>query len=63
MDKQAVARAHRVGQKHEVLVMRFITTSAVEENMEMRCKEKLEMERKIIGAGGFAGGAKGDKGG
>ncbi len=58
MDKQAVARAHRVGQKHEVLVLRFITTSAVEENMEMRCKEKLEMERKIIGAGGFAGGAK-----
>ncbi len=45
-DRQAIGRAHRVGQKREVRVLRFITTSAVEEIMEQRCREKLEMEKK-----------------
>eukprot|EP00392_Amoebophrya_sp_AT5.2_P004392 g4400.t1 len=55
-DRQAIGRAHRVGQKREVRVLRFITTSAVEEIMEQRCREKLDMEKKIIGAGGFNAG-------
>ncbi|CAD7952814.1 unnamed protein product [Amoebophrya sp. A25] len=52
-DRQAIGRAHRVGQTREVRVLRFITTCAVEEIMEQRCREKLDMEQKIIGAGGF----------
>mmetsp|Transcript_55876 Transcript_55876/g.120866 ORF Transcript_55876/g.120866 Transcript_55876/m.120866 type:complete len:773 (+) Transcript_55876:40-2358(+) len=52
-DKQAVARAHRVGQKREVRVIRLVTDSGVERHMEQRCLEKLEMEKKIMGAGMF----------
>jgi len=36
-------------------VLRFITTCAVEELMEQRCREKLEMEKKLIGSGNFGG--------
>mmetsp|Transcript_80815 Transcript_80815/g.148080 ORF Transcript_80815/g.148080 Transcript_80815/m.148080 type:complete len:897 (+) Transcript_80815:23-2713(+) len=56
-DKQAVARAHRVGQTREVRVFRLISDSAVERHMEQRCKEKLELEKKVIGAGMFHRGA------
>jgi len=52
-DKQAVARVHRVGQVREVRVIRLLTDSRVEQHMEQRCKEKLEMEQKIMGAGMF----------
>eukprot|EP00929_Paragymnodinium_shiwhaense_P022675 TRINITY_DN14423_c1_g1_i1.p1 TRINITY_DN14423_c1_g1~~TRINITY_DN14423_c1_g1_i1.p1 ORF type:complete len:455 (-),score=114.66 TRINITY_DN14423_c1_g1_i1:135-1499(-) len=52
-DKQAVARAHRVGQTKEVRVIRLISDSGVERHMEARCKEKLDMEEKIMGAGMF----------
>eukprot|EP00747_Dinoflagellata_sp_TGD_P210892 gnl/TRDRNA2_/TRDRNA2_84119_c0_seq1.p1 gnl/TRDRNA2_/TRDRNA2_84119_c0~~gnl/TRDRNA2_/TRDRNA2_84119_c0_seq1.p1 ORF type:complete len:863 (+),score=191.64 gnl/TRDRNA2_/TRDRNA2_84119_c0_seq1:55-2643(+) len=52
-DKQAVARAHRVGQTREVRVFRLISQSRVERHMEARCREKLELEKKIIGAGMF----------
>merc|ERR1719321_2270633 len=37
-DKQAIARAHRIGQKNEVRVIRLITASGVERHMEKRCK-------------------------
>merc|ERR1712048_41158 len=53
-DKQAVARAHRIGQTKEVLVVRLLTLSPIEEHMEHRASEKLELEKKIIGAGGFS---------
>lgn len=52
-DKQAIARVHRVGQTREVRVIRLVTDSAVERLMEQRCAEKLEMEKKIMGAGMF----------
>jgi len=52
-DKQAIARAHRMGQTREVRVFRLITASRVEAHMERRCEEKLDLERKIIGAGAF----------
>merc|ERR1719310_1134431 len=52
-DKQAVARAHRVGQTREVRILRLITDSAVEHHMEQRCQEKLDMEKKVMGAGLF----------
>merc|ERR1711953_1083175 len=52
-DKQAVARAHRVGQTREVRILRLVSDSAVEHHMQQRCQEKLEMEDKIMGAGMF----------
>lgn len=52
-DKQAVARVHRVGQTREVRVIRIVSDSNVERHMEERCREKLEMEQKIMGAGMF----------
>jgi len=52
-DKQAVARSHRVGQTKEVRVIRLLSDSKVERHIEQRCKEKLEMEEKIMGAGMF----------
>jgi len=53
-DKQAIARAHRFGQTREVLVVRLLSLCPVEEHMERRAAEKLDLERKIIGAGGFS---------
>jgi len=53
-DKQAIARAHRIGQTKEVLVVRLLTLSPIEEHIERRASEKLELEKKIIGAGGFS---------
>merc|ERR550532_2835844 len=44
-DKQAVARAHRIGQRREVRVFRLRTESAVERHMERRCREKLDLEK------------------
>lgn len=52
-DRQAVARVHRVGQTKDVLVIRLMSNSPVERHMEQRCQEKLEMEKKIMGAGMF----------
>merc|ERR1712113_120333 len=52
---QAIARAHRYGQTKEVLVVRLLSLSVVEEHMEEVQKEKLELEKKIIGCGGFQG--------
>uniref|UniRef100_A0A7S0AL01 Uncharacterized protein n=1 Tax=Pyrodinium bahamense TaxID=73915 RepID=A0A7S0AL01_9DINO len=56
-DKQAIARAHRIGQQREVRVFRVLTDSSVERHMERRCREKLDLERKIIGAGLFVKGS------
>eukprot|EP00931_Biecheleriopsis_adriatica_P054675 TRINITY_DN3219_c0_g1_i1.p1 TRINITY_DN3219_c0_g1~~TRINITY_DN3219_c0_g1_i1.p1 ORF type:complete len:863 (+),score=209.33 TRINITY_DN3219_c0_g1_i1:32-2590(+) len=56
-DKQAIARAHRYGQQNEVRVFRLLSLSGVERHMERRCQEKLDLERKIIGAGMFSKGA------
>merc|ERR1719263_1471191 len=46
-DKQAIARAHRMGQTREVRVFRLVTCSRVEAHMERRCAEKLDLERKV----------------
>mmetsp|Transcript_92843 Transcript_92843/g.298626 ORF Transcript_92843/g.298626 Transcript_92843/m.298626 type:complete len:342 (+) Transcript_92843:1202-2227(+) len=56
-DKQAIARSHRYGQQREVRVFRLLSDSAVERHIERRCNEKLDLERKIIGAGMFTKGA------
>ena len=53
MDLQAMARAHRIGQKFEVRVLRLITASPIEEKILATANEKLDQEAKIIEAGKF----------
>jgi len=53
MDLQAQDRAHRIGQKREVRVLRFLTNSGVEEQILAKATEKLRLDRKVIQAGKF----------
>lgn len=63
MDLQAMARAHRIGQKKQVLVLRLVTESekgegasigeSVEEQMLKTAYEKLDNEAMVIQAGMF----------
>lgn len=52
-DLQAQARAHRLGQKNEVRVFRFVTVSAAEEAILAKAQRKLDIDVKIIQAGMF----------
>lgn len=53
-DLQAQARAHRVGQRSEVRVFRFVTRSPVEELILSRAQHKLSIDEQIIQAGMFS---------
>ena len=53
MDKQAEARAHRIGQKNAVRVFRLVTINSVEEDILARANHKLDVDNKIIQAGMF----------
>merc|ERR1719498_1859487 len=50
VDLQAMDRAHRIGQKKQVRVFRFVTEKSVEEKIVRRTGRKLEIERKVIHA-------------
>ena len=52
-DMQAQDRAHRIGQKNEVRVLRLMTVNSVEEKILAAAKFKLNMDEKIIQAGMF----------
>ncbi|EMC97393.1 hypothetical protein BAUCODRAFT_68199 [Baudoinia panamericana UAMH 10762] len=52
-DLQAQDRAHRIGQKNEVRILRLITTGSVEEKILERAQFKLDMDGKVIQAGKF----------
>lgn len=52
-DLQAQDRAHRIGQKNEVRILRLITTNSVEEKILERAQFKLAMDGKVIQAGKF----------
>jgi len=52
-DEQAKARAHRIGQKKEVIVLRLLTEGTVEEKMYETARAKLENEAMVIQAGMF----------
>lgn len=47
-DLQAIARAHRIGQTHEVKVYRLITSKTYEEQMFNRASKKLGMEQALF---------------
>ncbi|TKR87773.1 hypothetical protein L596_012122 [Steinernema carpocapsae] len=48
-DKQAEDRCHRMGQKRNVNIYRFITRGTIEEGMFAAAKQKLELERDVTG--------------
>ncbi|CAO4375071.1 unnamed protein product [Caenorhabditis nigoni] len=52
-DMQAQDRAHRIGQKKEVRVLRLITANSVEEKMLAVARYKLNVDEKVIQAGKF----------
>lgn len=52
-DLQAQDRAHRIGQKNEVRILRLISSASVEEKILERARYKLDMDGKIIQAGRF----------
>ncbi|XP_065207494.1 ATP-dependent helicase brm-like [Planococcus citri] len=52
-DLQAQDRAHRIGQKNEVRVLRLITVNSVEERILAAARYKLNMDEKVIQAGMF----------
>ena len=47
-DLQAIARAHRIGQKFEISVYRFITAKTYEQQMFDRASKKLGMEQALF---------------
>ncbi|KAK6349608.1 hypothetical protein TWF696_005892 [Orbilia brochopaga] len=52
-DLQAQDRAHRIGQKNEVRILRLITSNSVEEKILSRAQYKLDIDGKVIQAGKF----------
>ena len=52
-DLQAQDRAHRIGQKNEVRVLRLMTVGTVEERILAAARYKLNVDEKVIQAGMF----------
>ncbi|CDO92424.1 unnamed protein product [Kluyveromyces dobzhanskii CBS 2104] len=52
-DLQAQDRAHRIGQKNEVRILRLITDNSVEEAILEKAHAKLDIDGKVIQAGKF----------
>ncbi|RKP25337.1 P-loop containing nucleoside triphosphate hydrolase protein [Syncephalis pseudoplumigaleata] len=51
VDLQAMDRAHRIGQKKQVWVFRFITENAIEEKVLERAAQKLRLDQLVIQQG------------
>lgn len=51
VDLQAMDRAHRIGQKKQVMVFRFITENTVEERIVERAEMKLHLDNIVIQQG------------
>lgn len=47
-DLQAQARAHRIGQKNQVNIYRFVTARSVEEEIVERAKQKMVLDHLVI---------------
>merc|ERR1719367_395372 len=60
-DLQAQDRAHRIGQKNEVRVLRLMTVNSVEERILAAARYKLNMDEKVIQAGRFNNGSTGSE--
>jgi len=53
VDLQAIDRAHRIGQKRDVVVYRFVTEDSVEEKIVERAARKLKVDHLIMQKGKF----------
>jgi SNF2 family DNA or RNA helicase len=51
VDLQAEDRAHRIGQKKQVVIFRFITENAIEEKVIDRATQKLRLDQLVIQEG------------
>ncbi|CAI5442254.1 unnamed protein product [Caenorhabditis angaria] len=58
-DIQAFSRAHRLGQKHKVMIYRFVTKNSVEEKITSVAKKKMLLTHLVVRAG--LGGKEGGK--
>merc|ERR1719431_977322 len=54
MDLQAMDRAHRIGQKKQVRVFRFIHENSMEEKLVERAEVKLRLDKLVIQQGRMA---------
>ena len=61
LDRQAVDRAHRMGQQNQVTVVRMVTRGTVDEHIHQRQKQKTLLDAKLLN--GRAGGGGGGEGG
>mmetsp|Transcript_2012 Transcript_2012/g.2871 ORF Transcript_2012/g.2871 Transcript_2012/m.2871 type:complete len:1015 (+) Transcript_2012:175-3219(+) len=52
-DRQAQARAHRIGQKAKVISIRFVTVDTIEEKVLQTANNKRDIEAIVIQAGEF----------
>lgn len=50
-EQQAIARAHRIGQKNNVIALKFITKDSIEEKILTLQSKKLKLAEDIIGKG------------
>uniref|UniRef100_A0A1I7T7X1 DNA helicase n=2 Tax=Caenorhabditis tropicalis TaxID=1561998 RepID=A0A1I7T7X1_9PELO len=50
-DIQAFSRAHRLGQKHKVMIYRFVTKGSVEERITSVAKKKMLLNHLVVRAG------------
>lgn len=50
-DLQAMARAHRIGQKNHVMIYRFVSKDTIEEQVLERARRKMILEYAIISLG------------
>ncbi|CAI9101311.1 OLC1v1038604C1 [Oldenlandia corymbosa var. corymbosa] len=49
VDKQALQRAHRIGQQNHVLAINLVTAQSVEEVIMRRAERKLQLSNNVIG--------------
>ncbi|XP_022153190.1 probable helicase CHR10 [Momordica charantia] len=49
VDKQALQRAHRIGQMNHVLSINLVTSQSVEEVIMRRAERKLQLSQKVVG--------------
>ncbi|KAL3537043.1 hypothetical protein ACH5RR_000409 [Cinchona calisaya] len=49
VDKQALQRAHRIGQKNHVLSINLVTAQSVEEVIMRRAERKLQLSHNVVG--------------